>query len=68
MPDPTRFAGYPSPGMVAEDQALTREQKVSALLAWRAMLRRATAAERALHAGLAEEIEQALETARAAER
>ena len=66
MPDPTRFAGYDSPGQLAEDRALTREQKVSALLAWRAVLQRSGAQERTRHAELAAEIERALAAIRVA--
>ena len=66
MPNPTRFAGYDSPAQLAEDPALTREQKVGALLAWRAMLRR-TGGERTPYAALAAEIDRTLERLQAAQ-
>jgi hypothetical protein len=66
MPNPTRFAGYDSPAQLVADPALTREQKVGALLAWRATLRRA-GGERARHAALAAEIDRTLERLQAAQ-
>jgi hypothetical protein len=35
MPYPGRFAGYDTPWVLLKDDALTREQKISALQSWR---------------------------------
>jgi hypothetical protein len=40
MSFPARFAGYDSPDLLVSDEALTPEQKMSALLIWRAAARR----------------------------
>jgi hypothetical protein len=61
MPDPTRFAGYESAAELLADPALTREQKIAALLAWRSGLLLPLGDD---HARLVAEVEQALEQLR----
>jgi hypothetical protein len=66
MPDPTRFAGYDSPRQLAEDPALSREHKISALLAWHAALQRADSRGRTRYARLSVELHEALRELRGA--
>jgi len=40
MSDVKRFAGFPSPGILVRDPALTREDKIGALESWRLRLAR----------------------------
>jgi hypothetical protein len=58
VPDLTRFAGYESPAAILADAALTREQKIAALLAWRNGLLLLGGDD---HARLVGEVDQALE-------
>ena len=69
MPEMSRFAGYQSPAEVVADTALTREQKLTALIAWRSTLRRLglTGQRPALRTRLIGELEDAIERASVAE-
>lgn len=40
MPDVKRFAGYGSPETLTGDGSLSREEKISGLRTWRALVRR----------------------------
>jgi hypothetical protein len=63
MSDPKRFAGYKSPGRLASDPSLTREQKIGALQAWGSALKRRgmlNRSEATANARLFGEIEQAI--------
>jgi uncharacterized protein YicC (UPF0701 family) len=64
---PKRFAGFRSAASVLEDRSLSEAEKRTALLAWRAALRKAPppASAREEHpADLIEEIDTALQTLR----
>ncbi|QFT67515.1 hypothetical protein FIU93_12080 [Labrenzia sp. THAF35] len=62
-----RFAGFRTPASVLEDRHLSKEQKRTALLAWRASLRKAPQAvsrDGRSPAELIEEIDEALKALR----
>ncbi|GAB2184170.1 hypothetical protein [Roseibium sp. LAB1] len=68
---PKRFAGFRTAASVLEDRSLSLEQKRTALLAWRATLRKApqTGAEDGRSpAELIEEIDEALKSLKALRR
>jgi hypothetical protein len=64
MAYPKRFAGYDSPALLVKDPALTRDQKISALVSWRSACKRLDGRDPPGRRRLVAEIDRALTLAR----